>query len=35
LDGQTVCVTGTIVMYKGKPEIVITDPKQIGVSGKQ
>jgi nuclease S1 len=35
LDGQMVCVTGTIVIYKGKPEIVITDPKQIGVSGKQ
>ena len=30
LDGQTVCVTGTVLSYKGKPEIVVTDPDQIG-----
>jgi hypothetical protein len=31
LDGQMVCVTGKVVNYKDKPEIVVTDPKQIGV----
>lgn len=29
LDGQTICVTGKIVEYKGKPEIVVTDKGQI------
>lgn len=32
LDGQTVCVTGKIVSYKDKPEIVVTDPKMIVVA---
>jgi S1/P1 Nuclease len=32
LDGQTVCVTGKIVSYKDKPEIVVTDPKLIVVA---
>lgn len=27
--GKKVCVTGQIIDYKGKPEIVITDPGQI------
>ena len=27
--GKAVCVTGTLVDYKGKPEIIITDPAQI------
>jgi len=27
--GKAVCVTGTIIDYKGKPEIVLTDPKDI------
>jgi micrococcal nuclease len=27
--GKKVCVTGEIVNYKGKPEIIITDPQQI------
>jgi S1/P1 Nuclease len=34
IDGQTVCVTGKIEIYKGKPEIVITDPKLITIAGK-
>jgi hypothetical protein len=29
LDGQTITVTGTVVSYKDKPEIVVTDPKMI------
>lgn len=32
LDGQTVCVTGKIVSYKDKPEIVVTDPKMVVVA---
>lgn len=35
VDGQTICVSGKITSYKGKPEIVVTDPGQITVSGKQ
>ena len=27
--GKKVCITGQIIDYKGKPEIVITDPAQI------
>jgi micrococcal nuclease len=27
--GKTVRVTGTVVLYKEKPEIVVDDPKQI------
>ena len=26
IDGKTVCVTGKIILYKGKPEIIVTDP---------
>jgi DNA/RNA endonuclease YhcR with UshA esterase domain len=29
--GKTVCVTGQVIDYKGKPEIIITDPEQIKV----
>jgi micrococcal nuclease len=29
---KNVCVTGTIIDYKGKPEIVITEPEQITVA---
>jgi hypothetical protein len=29
LDGRRVCVTGKIVEYRGKPEIIITDPKKL------
>jgi hypothetical protein len=31
LKGKKVCITGQIIDYKGKPEIVITDPAQIKV----
>ncbi len=31
LKGKKVCITGQIIDYKGKPEIVITDPEQIKV----
>ena len=27
--GKKVCITGQIIEYKGKPEIMITDPEQI------
>ena len=30
--GRSVCVTGTVIDYKGKPEIVVSDPSQIKVS---
>ncbi len=30
--GKKVCITGQIIDYKGKPEIVITDPEQIKVN---
>ena len=29
LNGEEICVTGTIVEHKGKPEIVITKQEQI------
>ncbi|MDB5030453.1 hypothetical protein [Mucilaginibacter sp.] len=29
LKGKKVCVTGQVIDYKGKPEIVIIDPDQI------
>jgi hypothetical protein len=29
LDGKSICVSGKVVDYKGKPEIVVEDPKQI------
>ena len=29
LKGKKVCITGQIIDYKGKPEIIITDPAQI------
>jgi hypothetical protein len=32
IDGKTICVTGTVVSYRDKPEIVVTDPKMITVS---
>ena len=31
LEGKTICVTGKLVNYKDKPEIVVTDPKMIVV----
>jgi hypothetical protein len=32
LDGKTICVTGKVIAYRDKPEIVVTDPKMIVVS---
>src|SRR5580704_17347381 len=29
LRGKQVCVTGEIRLYRGKPEITLTDPKQL------
>lgn len=29
--GNNICVTGLVTEFKGKPQIVITDPKQIVV----
>jgi DNA/RNA endonuclease YhcR with UshA esterase domain len=29
LKGKKVCITGQVIDYKGKPEIVITDTLQI------
>ena len=29
LRGKRICVTGQISNYQGKPEIVLTDPKQL------
>ena len=29
--GKTVCVTGPIIDYRGKPEIVVEDPSQIAI----
>lgn len=29
IDGKTVCVTGKIILYKGKPEIIVTDPSLL------
>lgn len=31
-DGKSVCVTGRIVEYQGKPQIVVDDPDQIVVT---
>ncbi len=30
-SGKTICVTGTVETYKGKPEIIVRDPNQIVV----
>jgi DNA/RNA endonuclease YhcR with UshA esterase domain len=29
--GQTICVSGQITSYRGDPQIVISDPKQISI----
>jgi hypothetical protein len=31
LAGKQVCVTGKIEMFRGKPQIVLSDPKQLAV----
>jgi hypothetical protein len=33
-ESVNICVTGTVVSYRDKPEIVVTDPKMIVVSGQ-
>ena len=30
-EGRTVCVSGKIALYKGKPEIIVNSPSQISV----
>ncbi|HEY1872075.1 MAG TPA: hypothetical protein VGG71_13520, partial [Chitinophagaceae bacterium] len=29
LEGKNICVTGTITLYKDRPEIIVHDPSQI------
>jgi len=29
LEGKNICVTGLIKEYKGKPEVIVSDPTQI------
>jgi hypothetical protein len=29
LQGKQICVTGKIQLYEGRPEILLTDPKQL------
>jgi len=29
--GKKICVTSKVIQYKGKPEIIINDPKQIKI----
>ena len=31
---KNVCITGTLIDYKGKPEIAVTDPAQIKLADK-
>jgi len=33
-DGKTIGITGTIRDYKGKPEIIVSDPRQIQPKGR-
>ncbi|WP_209599706.1 nucleotide-binding protein [Ruegeria sp. HKCCSA071] len=30
-EGQTIAITGTIELYKGKPQIILTSPDQVQV----
>lgn len=32
-DGKEICVTGLIETYRGKPQIVVSDPEQIVLTG--
>jgi micrococcal nuclease len=34
-DGESICVTGEIESYRGKPEIVVDDPGQIVVTSER
>jgi DNA/RNA endonuclease YhcR with UshA esterase domain len=29
-EGRTVAVSGKITLYRGKPEIIVTSPSQLG-----
>jgi DNA/RNA endonuclease YhcR with UshA esterase domain len=29
IDGKTVTITGQVIDYKGKPEIILTDPAML------
>jgi DNA/RNA endonuclease YhcR with UshA esterase domain len=29
LQGKSICVTGTVRLYRGKPEVILTDPDQL------
>jgi hypothetical protein len=31
LDTKTICITGTVIMYKGKPEIIVKKESEIVV----
>jgi len=31
LKGKTICIKGKLVLYKGKPEIIVKNPKQIEI----
>jgi len=31
LEGKNICITGTVSLYKGKPQIEIATPKQIEI----
>ncbi len=33
-SGQTICVTGRIQRYQGRPQMVVTDPRQIKIADK-
>jgi len=33
IDGKDLTVTGIVTEYKGKPQIVVTDSKQLSISG--
>lgn len=31
LKGKTICVSGKLILYKDKPEIIVNNPKQIKI----
>lgn len=31
LKGKTICVSGKLILYKDKPEIIVNHPKQISI----
>ena len=34
LSGSRICVSGRIIQYRGKPEIIASDPQQITITDK-